>query len=489
MPRVLSLSLLVACHGPDDEVVPSFPVGFVWGTAAAGFQVDPGCPTWSEEECVDGASDWYQWVTDPEIIATDALYVTGEPLSAGPGMWETFEQDADRMQDDGLGGFRLSIEWSRLFPDPAAEQATTVDELAALAEPASVARYHQMFGALVERGLRPSVTVNHYTLPLWVHDGVACHEDLATCERDGWVDGERIVPLIALYAGFVAREFGGDVDEWATLNEPLAGVLSGYLIPSASRSAPPGLSMVGDAAAAMLQNQIVAHAAMYDAIHTEDTADADGDGSVASVGLVLNMVAISPKDPTQDDDQLAAAHTDHLYHRVFLDGLTSGDWDDDLDGAFDRRRDDLAGRLDWIGINYYANIVVSGLPFSLVDEVPAFDAYPEITWIPDAEGLLAVLAEADAYSLPIRITENGLASEDQQARIDCLEDNLGALQSAIDGGADVRGYYYWSFIDNYEWNLGMDMRFGMYTFDATTKARSAQPIMERYREIVAANRL
>jgi beta-glucosidase/6-phospho-beta-glucosidase/beta-galactosidase len=101
--------------------------------------------------------------------------------------------------------------------------------------------------------------------------------------------------------------------------------------------------------------------------------DADGDGVAASVGLVLSMTWIEPRDPAKEADLRAAAHMDHFYHGLFLDGLTTGAWDDDLDGTFDRNRPELADRIDWVGVNYYAKVEVGGLSFSLVPEAPVFD--------------------------------------------------------------------------------------------------------------------
>lgn len=437
-----------------------------------------GCPT---TECLDTSSDWYQWVTTDTIIDNGALYVSGEPVTNGPGMWELFEEDADRMQADGLTGFRMSLEWSRLFPRDASA-ATTVEELDALVETAAVARYHEMFQALRQRGVEPLVTLNHYVLPLWVHDGVACHLDIESCEARGWVDTD-IIDQIALFSAWCGREFGGEVDTWATLNEPFATVLAGYVLPGEDRSAPPGLSLQGDLAIAVTQNQIVGSARMTDAIREYDTADADGDGVVASVGVVMNMVAIEPETAGDPLDEEAAVHVDHLYHRLFLDGLTSGAWDADIDGEFETTRDDLAGRLDWIGVNYYNKLIAKGLSFSLVPEIPIATVYPEFSWDPYPEGIQEVVEQAAGYGLPVIVTENGTPFVEERGP-EILEGHLRGLHAAMENGADVRGYYYWSFVDNYEWNHGMDLRFGLYALDFETKERTARPVLERYREII-----
>ena len=477
---VLAVLLIGGCRGDDPKPGvpnPRFPDGFLWGTATAGFQVDMGCPTLSAEECDDPNSDWYQWVTTESIIEESSLHVSGEPVSAGPGMWELFEDDVELMAADGFNSYRMSLEWSRLFPDGAAEGATDVDALTAFADPTATARYHEMFAALAAANITPLVTVNHYTMPIWVHDGVACNADLATCEADGWVTGERIQPLIALYAGWVAKEFGGEVDRWATLNEPFATTLSGYLAPGEDRSAPPGLFLSADAVVASLTNQIEAHAKMYDAIVEHD---ADGE---AEVGVVLNMVSITPEDPDNPDDVAVVAHMDHLYHRLFLDGLTKGSWDADLDGTFETTRPELANRLDWVGINYYNQVSVRGW-VALLAQIPVFDFYPTFSWDPYPSGIADVAGIAQAYQLPIYITENGTPHTDISDTV--LEEHLTSLLGAIGAGADVRGYYYWSFIDNYEWNHGLDLRFGLYELDAATKERVARPVRDRYREIIAA---
>jgi len=482
--------MLASCKSadpvPDDGR--SFPAGFLWGSATAGFQVDMGCPTWTAEDCNDTASDWYQWVTDPDIIADAGLYVTGEPVENGPGMWETLETDADLMQADNHNAYRMSVEWSRLFPDSAAEDATTVAELTAHADTHAVARYHEMFAALRGRGIEPVVTMNHYSLPLWVHDGVACHADVWACEASGWIDGPRITRLIGLYAGFLGQEFGGDVDTWLTLNEPFATTLSGYFAPGEDRSAPPGVSFEEEATVAVMLNQIEGHAAMYDAVYETDAVDADGDGEPLKVGIVMNMTDIVPADPTNDLDILGAEHLDYLYHGVYLDALTSGAWDPDLDGVADETRADLAGRLDLIGINYYNEVSVIGLPLSIVGAIPIMDFYPEFSWEPHPEGLGNVATRASTYGLPILITENGTPYVDDQG-VEVLEGHLEGLYEAIQDGADVDGYLYWSFIDNYEWNHGFDLRFGLYELDPDTKERVPRDVRGALADYAGSNSL
>ena len=484
--RALWLVAFVSCGLEPDVLDPPspFPSDFLWGTATAGFQVDMGCPTWSVERCEDRASDWYQWVTAESIVADANLHVAGEPVSSGPGMWELFEEDVDRMAADGMKAYRLSLEWSRLFPNAETEAADSVAALAEYVNADAVARYHEMFAALRDAGIEPLVTLNHYTLPLWVHDGVACHEDPDGCEANGWVNGERIVRLVELYAGFVGQEFGAEIDQWATLNEPFATTLSGYAFPSEDRSAPPGLNLDIPKVVAVMHNQIVGHAKMFHALKEHDLVDASGDGDASWVGVVMNMTAIEPADPAKDSDVRGAQHMNYLYHRLYLDAMTTGAWDQDLDGVADEERPELANTLDYIGINYYNRVLVTGFPFPLYKEIPVFDFFPEFSWEPYTQGLGGVIDEAWTYGLPIVVTENGTPFvEDRGSEV--LRGHLSQIEERLLAGVDVRGYYYWSYIDNYEWNHGFDLRFGLYALDLETKERTPRAVRDTYAEIIS----
>ncbi len=198
-----------------------------------------------------------------------------------------------------------------------------------------------------------------------------------------------------------------------------------------------------------------------------------------------NLVSIEPEDPSNPDHLLAAEHLDYVYHRVFLDALTSGAWDDDLDGTADRTREDLADRLDWLGVNYYNLVRARPLGVVLLPEVPVFDFFPEVQEEPYPEGIADVVALASEYDRPIWITENG--TQFPELRVSSLNTVLSTLQGSIEGGADVRGFLYWSYIDNYEWNHGMLWQFGLHAFDPVTKERTPRPLMDHYAEVIKAN--
>ncbi len=478
----------------DDDTM-KFPDGFLFGAATSGFQVEMGCPTLSPELCNDPNSDWYQFVTSPVTVNDPLAFVSGDdPAKVGPGEWELYEHDFDLAADNsGHNAFRLGIEWSRIFP------TSTVgiegyENLRAVANQAAVDHYHQVFAALRERGLKPLVTLNHYTLPVWIHDGVGCHQDFRHCSPRGWVDKDTTVREIAKYAGFVAHEFGGEVDLWTTLNEPMAVMMAGYVLPSPQRSNPPALFLHFKEFKIVMAAMIEAHARMVDAIRANDTVDADGDGVAAQVGVVYAMSPAAPKDPASKLDREAAANLFYLWNMVFLNATALGQFDANIDGH-PVYRADLAGRMDFIGLNYYTRIVVSGLPFSID---PWFS--PLLTFNPLTMNFNDVYPRGiyemtslikERFGLPVYITENNARSDPQDNAVEemkSLVEHLSWLWYAIEQGVDVRGYFYWALIDNFEWNQG-PKPYGLYAVDVNNpdKPRTAREIVALYREITQAH--
>lgn len=491
-PLLPCLALLCACGSPKAPP-PAFPPGFRFGASLAGFQVDPGCPTIPAAQCEDRGSDWYQWVTAKDQLSDLQALISFEPLEHGPGHWELYAQDFDLAATDlGLSSVRLSIEWSRVFPTSTVGLSGAA--LRAAADPGAIAHYHAVFQALKVRGLSPLVTINHYTLPLWLHDGVACHQDLARCTRRGWLDKATLLPEFEKYAAFLGEEFGAEVDDWATLNEPFAVVLPGYVFPTKDRVNPPGLQFHFDEAKQVMVAMIEGHAKAYDALKRADTVDADGDGQAANVGLVYALAPVRGKTPGSKADQKAADNLFYLYNTAFLDGVISGLVDADLDGQPDTTapRPELTGRMDYLGVNYYSRVVVEGTAqpsFSRLSALTTFDPTTLVPFTDEPEGLHdALLWVKSRYGVPVIITETGASDpKDDGTGASWLVRYLGTTKQAIAEGADVRGFYVWSLMDNYEWNQGMAMRFGLYAVDpGPQKTRSARQSAKAYRDIIKA---
>ncbi len=486
----------------DDEPIGTFPKGFVFGTAIAGFQVDMGCPTLAAETCEDRGSDWYQWVTTKRILDNPLLFMSKDPPASGPGFYELFEKDLDLAAGKGpsqLGtrALRLSIEWSRIFPKPT-WNVSSHESLKAIASKEGIDFYHRLFAAMKKRGLEPFVTVSHYSLPLWIHDGNACNQDFDACVaagKGGWGDPNRgrIVNEITKYAAFLAKEYGGEVDRWATLNEPFSAVVvAGYIASSPMRSNPPGLSgpwMRVDAAKTAAAAMIEAHARMYDTIKAFDKVDANGDGKAAEVGIVYPYSEILPATDSEADKK-QAENARYFFEDMFMDGVAEGRLDENWDKGPGNApvRPELANRLDYVGVNYYfrfkarpSNQMIGNVQASVLSPYLTFDMTAPFETMP--QGIHGALLRAKRYQKPLYVTETGTTQDDEPRGAAWMVQTLAGVRRAIQDGADVRGYFAWSLMDNYEWNHGMGMKFGMYQVHPTTKARALRDAGEAYREI------
>ncbi len=482
-------------------LVGTFPRRFLFGTAIAGFQVDMGCPTLAASACEDRASDWYQWITTKRILDNSLLFMSKDPPAKGPGFYELYETDLENAAGKGAsqlgnGALRLSLEWSRIFPRPTFG-ITGHAALKAVASAEGIAFYHRVLTAMRARGLVPFVTVNHYTLPLWIHDGNRCNEDLDACiaeGKGGWADPNRarIVSEIAKYAAFVAEEYGGEIDHWASLNEPFSAVVvAGYLAATQMRSNPPGrtaawMSIGGakTAAAAMVE----AHARIYDAVKANDHVDADGDGTKAEVGIVYPYSEIL-ETGTDSDALRVAADARYFFEDMFMDGACQGRLDEQWNAGpgLAPVRADLANRCDFVGVNYYfrfpakpggllgsvSSTLVS--PFLTFDLTAPFDANPK--------GLYTALRRASKYGKPLYVTETGTTQDDEPRGAAWIVETMTQVQRALSAGIDVRGYFAWSLMDNYEWNQGMGTRMGLYAVHPETKARALRDAGEVFATI------
>jgi beta-glucosidase/6-phospho-beta-glucosidase/beta-galactosidase len=512
--RLLATSfVLCALLALSSRARADFPPGFLWGTAISGFQTEAG----GIPANGDAGSDWWVWAQDPTNIANG--WVSGDLPERGPGFYDRYPSDLKLAQKRlRNNAFRLGIEWSRIFPTSTAEvdisggiTLAALQQLDLLADQTEVAHYRAVFDAIRARGMTPFVTLVHFTLPLWIHDPIAARTALATAGANdppptgfgpaGWLE-PAIVPEFAKYAAYVAWKFGDQVDLWAPLNEPIVVAVSGYVnIPGAVAGFFPPGAFTFTGALAVILNQVAGNAAAYDAVKLWDTADADGDGTVAAVGLVHNMVFFSPKRPSQAIDVAASHHADYIYNRVWLNAAIAGDVDANVNGVVDpgEHHPELVGKADFVGVNYYFRGTTFGLGSPVTPVFPLFDFLPktsysncpslcsDLGWEIYPEGFRAVLGTAGSYGLPVYVTENGIADADDDLRPGYLVNHLQVLEEEIGKGLDVRGYFHWSLVDNFEWALGLDPKFGFFRFDPTTQKRKLRRSGQVYARIIKKN--
>lgn len=456
-----------------------FPAGFLWGSATAPYQIEGGLDR----------TDWAQWERMPGRI------LNGDRANDGPRSFTQFEAELDALVATHQNAYRLGFDWSRIFPtraqwDRCAAARTRpladfMTECRAAADPQGVAYYHRVLDAMAARRLVPMVTLYHFVLPDYLHD-LAQPYDTQGWVRDGIVDD------FAAWSRFAGAEYGRKVDWWITLNEPLVIAAGGYV----QNVFPPGAPLNFDRVRHLVTNMIRGHARSYDALHEADTFAVAGnaDAGVGGTGGRPALVSIATHNrvfraerPGNEADEAGARATAYINNDLFMNAIVAGDLDADADGTLtgptDVRNDPtLRARADYIGLNYYGLTLVHGLP-----TLPILRGFPQqvslntplpksdLDWDLYPQGFLLVMRELRRFNLPVVITENGLADGSGTNRPRFLAEHLAIVARAIREGVDVRGYFHWSIIDNFEWAEGFCPRFGLYRVDYADPARRRTP--------------
>lgn len=475
------LALSSACG--DDGATPPAPIsygsigpltgdagraGFRFGAASAATQIEDQNPL----------TDWYLW-TRP--VADGGLGHGREFIGEAVGGYTRAVADVALAADTHLDSYRFSIEWARVEPT-----RDVWDE-------AAFAHYGQVLDALRARGIRPMITIHHFSNPVWIADprDPDCLQanppgtptDTNLCGL-GLAGGDEVVAEMAELAGELARRYGDRVDEWATLNEPVNYLLAAYGI----ATFPPGrftIMQLFDDFIPVVRDYLAAHAAMYDAVKAADTTDADGDGVAAAVGLTLSVAdwqAAGANQPSTDPRDVAARDKiTYVYHHVAVDAFTRGTFDPDLDGTGDEAHPEWTGKLDWLGVQDYFRAGVTGQSMAIreLGLSPCFGQFdfgaclrpadptycvPTMGYEFYAPGLYTILTDLHARypGLPMVVTEAGLATDVGARRAENVVRILEQIERARQDGVDVRGYYYWSLYDNFEWAEGFRPHFGLY---------------------------
>ena len=416
-----------------------FPAGFHWGAATSAHQVEGD----------NRLNDWWRFEHLPGKIAHGD--VSGEACRH----YELFDEDFGLAAADGHNAHRLSIEWSRIEPE-----AGRIDGR-------EVVHYHQVFASLARHRLLPLVTLHHFTNPLWIAD------------QGGW-ENPATIERFCEFVRFCAREFGGEVDWWCTINEPDV-----YAFRSYSEGLWPPAEHDESAALAVMANMLEAHGRAHRILHEEDRIDADGDGRPAVVGFAKNYPILEPARPWFPLDVLRARLEHALFNDAIVGAAVTGEIALSIPGAkpVKRRVPELEKSLDYLGLNYYTRWRVK--MFAPDPHVaPRGALLNDLGWEIYPAGIEQALRELAAVGVPIVVTENGVADAEDRQRPRALVDTLRHVGRAIAGGVPVLGYYHWSLLDNFEWADGYGGRFGLHRVDFSDPSRPRSPT--RSAEIYAA---
>ncbi len=433
-----------------------FPAGFQFGAATSSYQI--------EGHSFGGAGKTH-W---DDFAATPGNVTRAENGNIGCDHYHLYEQDLDLVADAGFDCYRFSTSWARVMP-----------EGRGAANPEGLDFYDRLTDAMLERGLNPCATLYHWELPSPLAD------------QGGWRNRD-IAGWFADFTQIIMGRIGDRMYSVAPINEPwCVGWLSHFLGHHA-----PGLRDIRATARAM-HHVLLAHGTAIQTMR--------GLG-MENLGAVFNMEWATPVDDTQQAAGAAALY-DGYYNRFFVEGVFKGRYPENVMQGLgphmpDGWLDDFAtitSKVDWCGINYYTRKVIAPVdgPWPAHQEVEGPLPKTQMGWEIYPQGLRDFLVRtAQEYTgdLPLYVTENGMANDDQliggavndQARIAYLNSHLAAAKAAIEAGAPLKGYMIWSLMDNYEWALGYEKRFGLVHVDFDTLKRTPKASFQALKAALSA---
>jgi beta-glucosidase len=449
-----------------------FPDGFLWGAATAAYQIE-GAPDADGK----GPSIWDTFSHTPGKV------FHGDTGDVACDSYHRYPEDIAMLQRLGVGAYRFSLSWPRIQPDgrgPANQQGLDY--------------YHRLVDALLDRGITPMITLYHWDLPQALQD------------KGGWAMRD-IAEIFADYAAIAGEALGDRVHRWITLNEPWVVAHVGY---RDGRHAPG----VTDPAKAVAANHhlLLAHGRAVRALRAASP-------SPAQVGITLNLAVARPVSPAAAD---MAAELEARLNGAYLDPLLRGAYPERLTAEFSPAKvpglvhdgdfDVIRAPMDFLGVNFYAPHYVGIRPDGeprrgeqligpdVVLVQPEGMPVTAMNWLVDSGSIYELMTRLRDVTdgLSIYITENGSAWHDyvtqdgtveDYERLDYLRDHLAALHAAIADGVNLRGYFAWSLMDNFEWAEGYAKRFGLVYVDFGTQKRILKRSGEFYARVARANAL
>ncbi len=466
-----------------------FPKGFLWGVSTSAYQVEGvGSPD------ARGTSIW------DVFSAEEGRVHHGDSPAVACDHHRLVEVDLDLMAELGVGGYRFSVSWPRVQPDGKGPP-----------DQAGLDFYRRLVDGLHRRGIVPLLTIYHWDLPQQLE------------QEGGWVARETVDRFVE-YTEILAGALGDGVGMWITLNEPWCSSFVGY---GSTRHAP-GRADPGAAVAAG-HHLLLAHGRATRSLRAEL-------GEGATVGISLNL---TPVRPASDDeaDRSAARRVDGNMNRFFLEPLFRGAYPDDVVADYESWRpgfavvadgdlEEIATPIDFLGLNYYSPrtiwapsgengartppdgfFEVAADRDALAVSLDAVDLAREgcegtttMGWVIEPRGLSEVLERVtrDYTQVPLYVTESGASFSDYTTpegrvadpeRIRYLDGHIRAAHDSVSRGVDLRGYFVWSLLDNFEWAHGYSKRFGIVYVDYPTSTRVPKDSFKWYQGVIAANRL
>lgn len=433
-----------------------FPSGFLFGAATAAYQIE------GHSFGGAGPTHWDTFAKGPGNV------VRGEDGAVACDHYHRYPADLDLLQSAGMDAYRFSTSWARVLPEGRGTPNTQ-----------GLDYYDRLVDAILERGLKPFQTLYHWEMPS------------ALADLGGWTNPD-VADWFGDFVDIITRRIGDRVAAVATLNEPwCVAYLSHYLGHHA-----PGLRDIRATARAM-HHTMKAHGAAMTRLRALGQTNC---------GIVLNFDHTEPLDTTPEAAR-AAATTDAIFNQWYISAITKGSYPADaLDGlaahmpkGWENDMAEISQPIDWLGVNYYTRHKVGADPAAVWPHAAGEEGPGDKTQMgweiyPDGlHGFLVRMARDYVGDMPIYVTENGMAWDDRvengavhdPQRESFINDHMQATLRAIDAGANVKGFFYWSLLDNYEWAFGYEKRFGIVHVDFDTLARTPKSSYHALRAALA----
>lgn len=375
--------------------------------------------------------------------------------------WNRFAQDIKLVKEIGFNACRFSLDWSMIEPVQGQFDQKAIDH------------YHAEIDEMLRLNITPMATMHHFVHPQWF-------EKLGAFEK---------LENIAIFKNFcikIFKEFSGKVKLWCTINEPAPFVFQGYI----NKAFPPGICDL-QKAGEVLRNLLIAHILVY------RTLKALPEGDTTQIGLVHQYLTFEPYNDWNIIEKTPTYFLNYVFNDVILDFLKTGEFsfnvppctpfvahvsiDNNVKAQFPGLQLDKRPYFDFIGLNYYSRVVIQQQQWNVFCEnavIPSCKPGEVMTDMPYplyAQGLYEAIADVAQFGVPIYITENGVADAKDDRREKFFKEYLGVLSQALEDGFDIRGWFYWSLMDNFEWNDGFIPRFGLYEVDFKTQQRTLRP--------------
>lgn len=419
-----------------------FPSNFLWGVATAAHQVEGNCDN----------NNWSAWENAVDAAGQPRIK-RGQKAGLACDHWNRYREDIKLMQALSVKAYRFSVEWSKIEPNEGEVNA------------AAMRHYREVCEELQSAGIQPMITLHHFTQPLWF-------------DRSGAFEQENNIPLFVRFCENVFQALHDLVPIWCTINEPEVYAAQGYF----TGIFPPG-KKDANAAGLVLKNLLEAHVQAYHALKRLPG------GAQAQIGFAKNVFQFDPYRYWHPGDWILSRRLNLLFNDSIFDFFNAGHFKFHTPGLVKVEHHNSAAvrALDFIGLNYYSHFHVKlkwdrTTPFTfacppnqILTDMP-FAVYPE--------GFYRAVKEISRLNAPIYVTENGIADAKDDRRELFIRRYLYALSQALKAGEDVRGYFYWSLLDNFEWAEGYDMKFGLYEVDFATQKRKLREGARGFVEIV-----